>query len=178
MIRVLLNVGGFYVGWFGCVLGAAHGRPLTGAATMIAVIALHFALVRDRRTEAVQLAVITGAGTIIDSGMLLGGAWRFGGASDLTPTYLLWIAALWANFAVALSGSLRWLARWPLLAVVLGAISAPATYYGGAKLGALSLHPEPWRSLLALAIVWAIVLPMAAVWIVRRAAPAPQAVTP
>jgi hypothetical protein len=69
--------------------------------------------------------------------------------------------ALWPNAAAATApgGSLVALARCPLLALLVGAVAAPASYVAGARLGALALDGDRPRALAIIAIVWAAVLP-------------------
>ncbi len=71
------------------------------------------------------------------------------------------------NFAATLSVSLGWLARFPILASILGVASGPGTYYLGVKLGAIGFHEELWPSFLALGVEWAAALP-AALLLMRR----------
>lgn len=68
--------------------------------------------------------------------------------------------ALWPNFATTLHSSLRWLAGHYIVAALLGAVAGPLSYYAGAQLGALTLHPTLAVSMIALAVVWGITLPI------------------
>jgi hypothetical protein len=72
-----------------------------------------------------------------------------------------WLVALWPNVAAATApgGSLVALARRPLVAALVGAIAAPASYVAGARLGALALDGDRPRALAIIAIAWATVLP-------------------
>lgn len=63
-------------------------------------------------------------------------------------------------FASTLPLSLNWLSERPRLASLCGAVEGPASYYAGASLGALDLPGEPRTSLLILAAVWGILLPV------------------
>lgn len=157
MIRVLVNVAGFYLGWFACVLSAARGQPLLGPAVVAAVLSCHLALSPARGREAVLILVITLTGLVIDSIMLTTGVVRFAAS---TVVSLAWFGALWANFAAILTVSLRWLARAPWIALALGAVGGPATYYAGAQLGAIGLNDELWISMTALAVEWGVMIPV------------------
>ena len=95
-----------------------------------------------------------------DTFLLSTGVFRFAGTNTVTLVFVLWMLALWANLASTLDGCLRWLARWPWLAAVLGAIGGPATYWAGAELGAIEFHENTWLSVIVLAVEWGILMPL------------------
>jgi hypothetical protein len=70
------------------------------------------------------------------------------------------MVSLWMLFATTLHTSLSWLTGRPLVAVLLGAIGGPASYYAGAQLGALTLHANLGFSLIAIALAWGGVMPI------------------
>jgi hypothetical protein len=76
----------------------------------------------------------------------------------------VWLVALWAMFGTTLRGSLSALAGRYGLAAVLGAVAGPLSYLGGAKLGAVTLHPNRAVSIAALAVGWSVVMPLL-VWL-------------
>ena len=53
----------YQAGWFACVLGGASGRPWLGAATGLALVLVHLALVERRADEAKFVALAALAGT-------------------------------------------------------------------------------------------------------------------
>lgn len=148
------------LGWWVCVLGAANGLELLGPATVAAMLVVQLAgLPPDVRKRAGRHVIVLGvAGTALDSLHGALGVMRFEGgwAPWLAP---LWITALWCQFATALPAFSALRSR-PLVAVLIGAIGAPMAYAGGARLGAASLLPEPWISLLVIAAVWAVAFPL------------------
>jgi hypothetical protein len=68
------------------------------------------------------------------------------------------------GFGTTLRGSLSWLVGRYALAAVLGAVAGPLSYLDGAKLGAVTLHPSRAFSIAALAVGWAVVMPLL-VWL-------------
>jgi hypothetical protein len=185
-----LNLVAFQVGWFACVLGAAHGWPWQGTAVGLAVAVLHVArAARPYREMVLVLAavaiggawdsVLSAAGLLVYAPLPMMPAW----AAALAPA---WILAMYAIFATTLNVSLRWLRGRPLLTTVLGAVAGPASYWSGVRLGAARM-PAPAAGLLALALGWALLLP-ALVSLARRfdgvqpgprpASPGPQAPRP
>jgi hypothetical protein len=77
-----------------------------------------------------------------------------------------WMVALWAELAIALNVTLRWLKRRPLMALVLGAVGGPLSFLGGVRLGGARFVDEP-AALATLAAMWALLLPLA-MWLSDR----------
>lgn len=67
--------------------------------------------------------------------------------------------ALSGNFVLALD-ALHWLAHRPALAVAVGAVGGPLAYLAGARLGAVTLRPTEAGALVAIALEWAVALPL------------------
>ncbi len=147
------------LGWWACVLAAARGYSLLGPAVVAALIFLQtWGLPNTERRQAWRNILVLGAaGTAIDSLQGGFGVLGFRGAAGgwLAP---LWITALWCQFATALP-ALAPLRSRPVVAGLFGAVGGPLAYAGGARLGAASLHPEPWISMLIIGMIWAAALP-------------------
>jgi hypothetical protein len=69
------------------------------------------------------------------------------------------MVAMWMSFATTFNVSLRWLKRRLGLAALLGMIAGPLAYYGGAQLGGVAFA-NPLASLLAVAGVWTLAMPL------------------
>jgi len=156
----------FNVGWFACILASRFDVPLAAWGVVGAIAALHLVLTgaRFRRSEALSAVVITALGAGLDTAMLAAGVLRFDGSSEPSVTFVLWIGAFWLNFALLLGVALRWLrGRW-WLSVILGAVSAPGTYYAGELLGALEIGQvmgdTKRNAMIAIGVEWAIALPV------------------
>jgi len=81
----------------------------------------------------------------------------------------VWLICLWIVFSTLLNHSLRWLQSQLFIAVLLGALMAPFSYYAGIRLTNVSLaEPEAW-SLGFVAVAWAVAFPMC-LWLAQRAA--------
>jgi len=158
LLTLVANVALFQAGWLACVLGAAHGMPWAGIAVATAVIAWHAAHARRPAQELKLVALAVLAGALCDSALAASGWIAF--APDAAAAVLApwWILAMWALFATTLNVSLAWLRSRLPLAGLLGAMSGPLAYWGGARLGALELR-QPAAALGGLALVWAVVLP-------------------
>jgi hypothetical protein len=88
----------------------------------------------------------------VDSGLGLAGVFNF----SLAPA---WIVALWMAFGSVLPAFLSWLGGRYVLASLIGAVGAPLSYYGGVGLGAVQM-PNLIFSLVAIALVWAAIMPL------------------
>ena len=150
----------FQIGWFACVLGGANSLPWVGTliACMIVTYHIHRSNQPDRELLLIVLAIIIGL--IWDSLLVwmqllsyTSGMW----SENLAPH---WIIAMWMLFATTLNSSLGWLQRlsWGSIAV-LGAAAGPLAYLGGAALGGVDFV-VPGVALTALAVGWALWLPL------------------
>ena len=155
--QLLLNLLTFQAGWFACVLGAAHGRPLFGVLT-VAAIAVIWLIAAPRPLALAQLLALTAlVGFCWDSWLSVFGLVSYP-PGPLTPFAPLWIVAMWLLLATTLHLSMRWLQERWLWAAALGAVAAPLSYLAGARLGALNLlQVQP--ALLAQSLGWALLLP-------------------
>ena len=160
MLRLLVNVIAFQVGWFSCVLGAAHGHAWLGPAVVFGLVLLHVILSKPRGLEVFLVASAIAAGLILDSLLVVAGAFSPKRLMLPSPLTTLWMLALWANFATTLNVSLRRLQEHAYVAAALGAVFGPLAYYSGARLGAADIHDPLAVSLLAIAVAWAIATPV------------------
>lgn len=167
---MLANLIGFQIGWFACVLGAAYGYPLLGPLVGLPVLGLHLLWQADRSTEIMLMLAATVIGSAYDQLLLSLGLVSYSASIWNTAWLPIWMITLWVLFATTLNVSLKWMhGRYPL-ASLLGCIGGPLAYWGGEKLGAIQwLHPL--ELLIALAVGWAILMPI----LVRLAAHLRQA---
>ncbi|MFN7924908.1 MAG: DUF2878 domain-containing protein [Bryobacteraceae bacterium] len=158
-MRNALNILGFQLVWFACVLSAAAGQSWIGLCVFAAVIGLHLLYSSPRVKEAGLLILAACLGLVVETVLLAAGAFRFPSESLLPPA---WMIALWVNFATTLRYSMRWLEGRYALAAVLGAVAGPLAYLGGARLGAIAGVDSVWPILVA----WAAMTPFL-VWIAK-----------
>lgn len=157
--NVIINFVLFQIGWFACVLGAAHNMPWLGVLTVLLIVIWHLSQAKQAKPELLLLIIALLIGGVFDQLMHSTALLTYqshGWSNSLVPA---WILALWAVFVTALNVSLRWMrGRW-LIAVLFGAIGGPLAYMGAARLGAVSLNVVP-MSYLALSVGWAILTPL------------------
>lgn len=151
-IKLIANAVLFQLGWFAAVLGGSSWWLLIP----LGVLLLHFSWISSWAAEGKLVMSVFFAGAALDSFLLQMGVFAFPAESDLVP---LWLALLWALLATTLNHCLAWSQRW-WLAAPLGAISAPLSYLAGATLAGVSFPLGHWPTLLLLAAIWALVLPL------------------
>jgi hypothetical protein len=158
-MSIAANIILFQIGWFACVLGAAHGVPWVGPVAMAAITLWHLSRARYLRRELLLLAGAAVAGLIFDSALMRLGLVRFSAGAAVAGLAPLWMIALWILFATTLNVSLRWLHGRPAIAVALGLVGGALAYYSGARLGALVLTPVN-KALPVIALGWAASTPL------------------
>jgi hypothetical protein len=157
-MNMLINIIAFKIGWLSSVVGVASELPLLGPAVILAAIAIHLSIVRQPATE-LMLIIMTGIiGGGVDSMMIHAGWLSYPSGMLLPGLSPYWIIAMWMLFATTFNMSFRWLQSKMLLAVALGAIFGPLSYYFGAKFGAVTLNDFS-ASMIALAIAWGALMP-------------------
>lgn len=157
-MSTLLNFVGSQLVWFACVLGAANGSAAVGPAVGVVWLLVHVGFSKKRKAELAIVLAATVLGSIADTVLVRAGTYvpRAAWPAGVAP---IWFSALWAAFATTLGSSTRFITRaHPLVAAALGAAAGPIAYLGGARLGALELSGT--RSLLDIAIAWALLLPL------------------
>jgi hypothetical protein len=155
---VILNVVLFQAGWFACVLGAAHGQPWAGTALAAAIVAWHALRAVKPVQELKLIGIVVLLGAVWDSVLVMAGWIAYPAGTVIDGAAPHWILALWALFATTLNISMRWLRQRVLLAVILGAIGGPLSYWAAAGLGAATFA-EPVPIVIALALGWALIMP-------------------
>lgn len=160
MIYRLMQFLFFQVGWLSCVLGAAYGRAEWGAVGGLAMALLILALTDNRRRLILVLLFATFIGPLADLIQVASGMIRLKQPLLFGFWIPVWLWAMWPLFAAVLKDSFGWLfSRW-VPAIGLGAVAGPLSYWAGARLGAVDLHPDLWPSLLAIALEWALMFPI------------------
>lgn len=154
----------FQIGWFACVISAAHQLPWLGVLLALVVIVWHVCIAINKKAEIRLLFMAIIIGGIFDQLMLTTrlisyqshGWGTHSWSASLVP---VWILGLWLGFATTLNMSLRWMRDKWLIAIFLGFMGGPLAYMGAARLGAVTLNQNP-QTLIALAIGWGLLTPL------------------
>jgi hypothetical protein len=147
------------LGWFACVLSAAHGVPWIGVAVTLVLVAVHLRRVSRPMQELRLLASVIVIGAIWESVPVASGLLVYPNGMVFSGAAPYWILALWALFAAQFNTTFEWLKSRMPLASVLGAVAGPLSFRGGAALGAVRFA-QPLAATVTLAIGWAVLLPV------------------
>ena len=166
MLDTLGNFVLFQLGWFACVWGAASGHPDLGPIVVLAILALHFGLLREKRGEAQTILAVGVLGSLVECGMLAARVYRPAVAPLWGWVCPLFLVALWFLFAFALNGCLRWLQGRLGLAALFGLVGGPLSYGAGERLGAIRFNDDRLYAAAAMGLVWGAMTPLV-LWIAR-----------
>lgn len=151
-MKLLLNAVAYQSVWFIAILGGPRylwcGFILLG---------LHFLFSSKRKADALLMLCLLMMGLVIDGLLKYSGFFSFNNDQFPLP---LWLLLIWMAFATLPHHSLHWLKGRPLLSALLGAFGGPLAYWAGVRLGAASFGFSLPFSLMLLAVVWALVLPV------------------
>lgn len=153
MRRQLANALLFQLGWFTCVLAGDSLWLLLGGVILLA----HFRWIGRWTDEGPMIVGITLVGVALDSFLHWLGVFQFQQVSLLIP---LWLMLLWALLATTLRHCLAWSARPWWLAVLLGGLGGPLSYYAGGRLAGVTFPYGERPTLIGLGLLWALLLPL------------------
>lgn len=154
--KYLINAVLFQAGWLICVFFGS----LLGALATALILSFHFWVIvrpHDRAFEAKTLALALVVGFFVELGFVWFQVLLPVDGSQWPP---LWLLMIWLLFATTLNCSLSWLKGRLALAALLGAVSAPGSYYGGAALSPAMDFSSPSYGLVVIALCWALLLPL------------------
>jgi len=157
-MNLLINIIAFKIGWISAVLGGANGMALAGTAVVFVAIGVHLFLVEEPSRELVLIVLVGLIGLCSDSILVAAGWLTYTNGTIVAGFAPYWIVAMWMLFATTLNVTFRWLQRRLLLAAAIGAISGPASYYAGSKLGAVELT-EFMPAIVGLGVAWMLLFP-------------------
>ena len=159
-LKNIINIIGFYIGWWGCVVGAANDMTYLGPVLMLVFLIAHFYLFASSNQELYLVLIICLLGTVIDSILFLSGSFIYVGAySSEIIIAPLWITAMWAGFAATINHSMSWLKDKWVLMVVCGVVFGPAAFYTGEKFGAIDFSLSLLFSALIIGFVYGVAMP-------------------
>ena len=142
-MALLINFLAFQVGWFSSVIGAAKQMPWLGPVVLVFVLAIHLRQARRPHLEVGLLVICGTIGLFFESLLVVFGwvSYPSGQFSAFLAPY--WIVTMWLLFGTTLNVS----------------IGGPASYIAGQKLGGI-IFLDYTAALLALAIGWAVAMPL------------------
>lgn len=160
MRDTLVNLALYQAGWFAMVLGAARGFPWAGAAVGLILLTTHILLSRERMPEIIVVLLVGILGTLADSIQAFAGVFVFETGYWSYWVVPFWLTVMWMQFATMFHFALTWLSGRYLLSAILGALGGPAAFWTGEKLGGVIFPMGKPYSLLILAGVWFLMMPL------------------
>ena len=158
-MNILINIIAFKIGWISAVLGGANGFPLAGTGVVLMAIAVHLSVVEEPSRELTLVLLIGLVGLCADSILVAAGWLTYANGTIVTGLAPYWIVAMWMLFATTLNVAFRWLRSRLVLAAAIGAISGPASYYAGSKIGAVEFT-QFIPAVVGLGVAWMFLFPM------------------
>ena len=153
----VINAVLFQLAWFGFVAGAARGSAWWGLIPVVALAAHALWFPATRSSD-----LMLGAAALLIGIALDGSFARLGWLvyADATPAMLgapWWILAMWLAFAWTLNHSLTYLQKHLGVAIALGIMAGPFSYYvAGRAWDALEFTGNPTATLAWLALSWGV----------------------
>lgn len=151
--RMLLNGTLFNAGWLACVLL----RNFWSVLAVVVVIGVYLSMEPQRGRAIILLLVATVLGFAVDNAMLSEGVIYPVDHGRFAP---FWMTALWPLLATTFNIAFQSLQLRPILAAVLGGISAPLSYLAAVRFGAAEFGVPTLHALIGIGVVWAVVFPL------------------
>lgn len=148
----ILNFGLFQAGWFAAALMHDDSNWV-----LLGLVAFHFVISPEKRLDAKLLLVLLPIGLTLEVAMIYLGFVSFNSALILP----IWMIGLWCLLILSFNHSLKWLRELPLLVqVILSGGFGVASYLAAQKFQALNIGEPQLQYAAAIALVWAIQLPV------------------
>ncbi|MFT4608664.1 MAG: hypothetical protein ACI9V8_001637 [Urechidicola sp.] len=150
----IINLVMFQLGWAVCVLG---GNLMAVAFSVIALL-IHHRYVVQSKSEWRIIGWVALVGITWDSLLVFFGLIVYPDA--IWFSLPIWMVCLWVLFAATFMHSLAWLSRYCWLAVIVGAVFGPMSYWAGIKLSDAFFGASAMMSMAVIATGWAILFPV------------------
>lgn len=153
-----INVGFFYLGWFGCILGATWGLWWLGPLIVALIFLTHFlflARIEDEWLLVVVALIVGGCGDMVMQACAVFEPLRPGPLQQLLP---LWYVVLWPLFALTWRHSFAYVMQRMWLAALLGGVGGAMTFIGADALGAVAIAEPVVRNSIYIGAAWALYL--------------------
>ncbi|BFM08873.1 DUF2878 domain-containing protein [Halioxenophilus aromaticivorans] len=138
-IFAIFNAVWFQAGWWLAIL-----QQDLVIGWLVLGLVLHWVVSPHRLSDLTIMACVVPVGGLFDGLMSYTGVIGFRGGEAILGVPV-WLILVWCYFACTLNHSMAWLAGIPKLWLAgIGAISAMASYYGGARLDAAEIPHFVW----------------------------------
>ncbi len=120
-------------------------------------------LAKEGRKQALLVLLVGIIGFLVDSALIRAGIYAVSPKARWmipAPFCSEWVLALWLNFGFMAYGYSTLMKGRNFLAAGIGLLFALMIYRNASKMGILVLHSPPLYSMLLIALIWAILLPL------------------
>lgn len=158
--------------WLAAVGGASKGLPWLGPVVLMAFATFQLAPRFRARGDLVLMCLALPAGLVVDTTMALMGLLAYASPGPVHGLAPAWILALWMGFALTFNHSLHYVMRRTWLAIVLGAIAGPFSYWVASRTwGAVQFTDSLPAVLLTLGSLWGAAMGLFSYFTLRLANP-------
>jgi len=156
----IINLIGFQIGWWSCVMGVKNGLSYLGPIIMVIFLLLHYIFhPGDRVLEFKLIIIFALIGTLADSILAFSNVLKYNGG--YLPYFApLWITAMWAGFTATVNYSMGWLKHKLFLQVLSGLVFGPLAYITGQKFDAILFNISFVSTCIIIAVVYGLSLPL------------------
>ncbi len=159
-MKSVINASLFNVAWLICVIFG----DIAAVAVSAAILLLHFFFISRNLFEFPLLIKVFILGWFVDTALFSSGILTAESEKIFPP---LWLSCLWLMFATTLNHCFMWFQEHKILAILVGFISGPTSYFAGCQLSDIALAEPQLRSLLIIALLWAVIFPVVLSWASR-----------
>ena len=124
-MHLLINIIGFQIGWFACVLGAANYVPLVGPIVVAVVVSFHLSQASRPLRELMLVCAAGLMGAVWDSALVTAGLLEYPSGNFLTGFAPFWIITMWMLLATTLNWRPREFCRDNAMNAVFSIFVAP-----------------------------------------------------
>lgn len=146
------------------LVGVINNVAWLGCLGLAAFAIWHARTAKAAKADFVLAGIAILVGAMLDTLYMRSGLIAYNGELLWSGIAPLWILALWANFALTLSGCLSWLRGRLALAALLASTGGPLSYYAGIRLGTATISGDPLLLFSVISITWGIAIP-ALLWL-------------
>ena len=155
----IINLIGFQIGWWSCVLGVKSEYYYLGPIVMSIFLLFHYLFHPGEAVIEFKLILIFSlVGTLADSILAFSNVLKYHGEYS---TYIapLWITAMWAGFTATINFSMGWLKHKLFLQIISGLVFGPLAYITGEKFDAIIFNLPVASTCIIISFIYGISLP-------------------
>ena len=165
-IKIFLMLSGYQLTWLFCVFGELlYNSFFPGLLFGLVFIIICFFNTHSRKRFLITVFSISLIGYVFDSIIIFFDIYKF-----QTSLYFgllpIWMIVLWPSFASLFDEVFVFLAKYKILAILLGSILGPITYYSGELLGLITIN-KIYLFFILMSIFWAALMTIYLYFIVK-----------